>query len=72
MTLPPFTNEPVLELRRAPLREGLVAALGEVDAGLPLRVPVLIGDGAGVAEGLVSTDPGAPDRVVAEAGRATA
>jgi len=68
----PFANEPVLELRRAPARESLLAALRELDARLPLRVPVLVG-GDAVARGtFASTDPGAPSRAVAEASRATA
>ena len=64
----PFVNEPVLELRRSAVRESLVGALDELE--LPVRVPVLIDGAAGSAEGLVSTDPGSPERVVAEAGRA--
>jgi RHH-type proline utilization regulon transcriptional repressor/proline dehydrogenase/delta 1-pyrroline-5-carboxylate dehydrogenase len=56
----PFANEPTLELRRAPVRESLLAALRELEPRLPLK----IGDG----EGIVSTDPGKPDRVVAVAG----
>ncbi len=65
-----FSNEPTLELRRAPARESLAAALAELDSRLPLRVPVLIDGDAGSAEGLDSTDPGAPSRLVANAGRA--
>jgi predicted delta-1-pyrroline-5-carboxylate dehydrogenase group 2 len=63
----PFANEPVLELRRGPVREELLGALRELDAKLPIR----IGD-TGAAETFTSTDPGKPDRVVAEATRATA
>ena len=37
-----FTNEPLLELRRAPVRETLVDALAALDAQLPLRVPVIV------------------------------
>ena len=66
-----FRNEPILELRRAPAREALLEALRGLDAKLPLSVPVLVGDGRGSAEGLDSTDPGQPDRLVAQAGRAT-
>ena len=79
-----FDNEPVLELRRRPVRESLSEALAAVDARLPLRVPVWIGDerrepddpvpagpGAPGAGPLVSTDPGQPERVVAAAARAT-
>ena len=68
--LPPFANEPVLELRRAPARESLTAALGALDERLPLSVPVLVGSDRGADEGFESTDPGAPSRVVATAGRA--
>ncbi len=66
-----FRNEPILELRRAPAREALLEGLRGLDAKLPLSVPVLVGDGRGSAEGLDSTDPGQPDRLVAQAGRAT-
>jgi RHH-type transcriptional regulator, proline utilization regulon repressor / proline dehydrogenase / delta 1-pyrroline-5-carboxylate dehydrogenase len=65
-----FANEPALELRRAPARDSLLAALGELDARLPLGVPVLIAGDRGAAEGLDSTDPGSPSRLVAQAGRA--
>jgi len=62
-----FRNEPVLELRRGPAREALLAALRELDARLPLAVPVLIGGEPGSAAGFESTDPGTPSRVVAAA-----
>lgn len=68
----PFVNEPPLELRRADVRAGLGEALAAVDAEGPLRVPVWIGSERGAAEGIVSTDPGEPERVVATAGRAAA
>ena len=71
MTLPPFVNEPVLELRRAPARQRLLAALDRVDATLPVRAPVWIGDDRREGEELVSTDPGDPSRVVAVAAKAT-
>jgi RHH-type proline utilization regulon transcriptional repressor/proline dehydrogenase/delta 1-pyrroline-5-carboxylate dehydrogenase len=64
----PFYNESVLELRRAPVRESLLAALRELDERLPLSVPVLVGGDRGSASGLESTDPGTPSRLVAEAG----
>jgi predicted delta-1-pyrroline-5-carboxylate dehydrogenase group 2 len=67
----PFANEPHAELRRAPVRAALAEALERLDAQLPWRVPVLLGSGAGQVEGLDSTDPGRPERVVATAGRAT-
>jgi RHH-type transcriptional regulator, proline utilization regulon repressor / proline dehydrogenase / delta 1-pyrroline-5-carboxylate dehydrogenase len=64
----PFANEPVLELRRFTERERLLAALEEVDRGLPLTVPVLVGGDRGAEEGIGSTDPGSPLRLVARAG----
>ncbi len=69
--LPPFANEPVLELRRAPVRAQLDDALGRLTRTLPLRVPVMIGAGERAGSELLSTDPGAPDDVVAIAARAT-
>jgi RHH-type transcriptional regulator, proline utilization regulon repressor / proline dehydrogenase / delta 1-pyrroline-5-carboxylate dehydrogenase len=66
-----FRNEPILELRRAPARDSLLAALRELDERLPLAVPVLIGGDRGEGEGVDSTDPGAPERLVARAGRAS-
>jgi RHH-type proline utilization regulon transcriptional repressor/proline dehydrogenase/delta 1-pyrroline-5-carboxylate dehydrogenase len=68
--LSPFANEPVLELRRAPVRSRLGAALTELDHSLPLSVPVRIGTGTRHARELISTDPGAPARIVAEAAAA--
>ncbi|MGI8512711.1 MAG: aldehyde dehydrogenase family protein [Solirubrobacteraceae bacterium] len=68
MSLPAFANEPVMELRRAPVREELTVALAALDSALPLTVPVIVGGDRGAASGLVSTDPGASERVVAEAG----
>jgi RHH-type proline utilization regulon transcriptional repressor/proline dehydrogenase/delta 1-pyrroline-5-carboxylate dehydrogenase len=70
----PFANEPVLELRRAPERESLLAALDGLDARLPLQVPLLVGESRRQrAEGnsFVSTDPGNPERVVAVASHGT-
>jgi RHH-type transcriptional regulator, proline utilization regulon repressor / proline dehydrogenase / delta 1-pyrroline-5-carboxylate dehydrogenase len=67
----PFANEPTLELRRGPARESLLGALRELEPRLPLRVPILVGADRGAHEGFESTDPGAPSRVVASAGRAT-
>jgi RHH-type proline utilization regulon transcriptional repressor/proline dehydrogenase/delta 1-pyrroline-5-carboxylate dehydrogenase len=62
----PFANEPVLELRRAPVRSELLDALAELDRRLPLEV----GDVRG-GETFTSTDPGKPERVVAVAHRGT-
>jgi RHH-type transcriptional regulator, proline utilization regulon repressor / proline dehydrogenase / delta 1-pyrroline-5-carboxylate dehydrogenase len=69
-SLPPFANEPVLELRRAPVRAGLQDALQGLAGRLPLRVPVMIGTGERNGSELLSTDPGDPERVVAVATRA--
>jgi RHH-type proline utilization regulon transcriptional repressor/proline dehydrogenase/delta 1-pyrroline-5-carboxylate dehydrogenase len=66
-----FRNEPILELRRSSARDSLLAALRELDTRLPLSVPVLIAGDRGSDEGLDSTDPGAPARLVARAGRAS-
>jgi RHH-type proline utilization regulon transcriptional repressor/proline dehydrogenase/delta 1-pyrroline-5-carboxylate dehydrogenase len=66
-----FVNEPLLELRRAPVRDALLAALGRLDARLPLHAPVWIGEERGEAGLFDSTDPGTPDRVVARAASAT-
>ena len=74
----PFANEPVLELRRAGNRAALLGALGELDARLPIDVPLLIGAnrrGASASGGEPSTfesvDPGDPARIVARAARAS-
>ena len=67
----PFANEPILELRRSAVRNQLAEALAGIDRELPLSVPVLVGADARSGAELVSTDPGAPDRVVGNAARAT-
>jgi len=67
----PFTNEPILELRRATVRNGLADALAAHDARPTLRVPVWIGEDQRHGADILSTDPGKPDRVVAEAAAAT-
>ena len=66
-----FRNEPVLELRRAPVRESLLDALRELDTRLPLHVPVSVGSDHPDRPRFDSTDPGRPDRIVATAGRST-
>jgi RHH-type proline utilization regulon transcriptional repressor/proline dehydrogenase/delta 1-pyrroline-5-carboxylate dehydrogenase len=66
----PFANEPILELRRASVRAGLADALAAHDAKGPLKVPVWIGDEQREGSDITSTDPGRPDRVVAEAAAA--
>ncbi len=66
-----FANEPVLELRRSAVRAQLSDTLARLDAELPLDVPVLIGDEARSGEQLLSTDPGDPDRIVAQAAAAS-
>lgn len=63
----PFANEPVLELRRSDVRGRLADALSRLDAELPLEVPVLIGGIERVGDTFASTDPGDPERVVANA-----
>jgi predicted delta-1-pyrroline-5-carboxylate dehydrogenase group 2 len=71
VSAPPFRNEPILELRRASVRAGLADALRDHDARGPVRAPVWVGEDRREGAELVSTDPGAPERVVAEAARAT-
>ncbi|HEY7074482.1 MAG TPA: aldehyde dehydrogenase family protein [Solirubrobacteraceae bacterium] len=66
-----FRNEPILELRRASVRAQLADALRAHDARGPVSAPVWIGEERREGAELVSTDPGAPDRVVAQAARAT-
>ena len=68
----PFENEPVLELRRAANREALLGAMRELDARLPIEVPLIIGDDhrGATATTFNSVDPGSPGRVVAVAARA--
>jgi RHH-type transcriptional regulator, proline utilization regulon repressor / proline dehydrogenase / delta 1-pyrroline-5-carboxylate dehydrogenase len=68
----PFENEPILELRRAANREALLGAMRELDARLPIDVPLIVGASAGRgASGptFESVDPGDPGRVVAVAAR---
>ena len=73
----PFANEPALELRRAPNRNKLLAALRTLDARLPIDVPLIIGGDRSAPNStrslpsFNSTDPGAPSRVVANAARGT-
>jgi predicted delta-1-pyrroline-5-carboxylate dehydrogenase group 2 len=67
----PFSNEPHAELRRAPVREELLGSLRALDEKLPWSVPVTIGAERGATEGIVSTDPGRPERVIATAGSGT-
>jgi len=69
--LKPFANEPILELRRAPVRARLDEAIRAHDARPPLKVPVWIGTDKREGGELVSTDPGNPERVVATAAKAT-
>ncbi|CAN5586814.1 proline dehydrogenase family protein [soil metagenome] len=63
-----FRNAPLAELRRAPVRRRLAAAVADVEAELGFEVPVLI-DGERAAglggDPMVSVDPGRIDRVVA-------
>jgi RHH-type proline utilization regulon transcriptional repressor/proline dehydrogenase/delta 1-pyrroline-5-carboxylate dehydrogenase len=69
--LKPFANEPVLDLRRPGVRDSLLDALADLDRRLPWRVPVRVRGDAGAGDGIGSTDPGAPGRLVAEAGVAS-
>jgi RHH-type proline utilization regulon transcriptional repressor/proline dehydrogenase/delta 1-pyrroline-5-carboxylate dehydrogenase len=67
VSLPPFRNEPRHDLRHAETRASLRATLDALDRRLPIHVPTLIGDTAEGGDGIVSSDPGEPERKVAEA-----
>jgi RHH-type proline utilization regulon transcriptional repressor/proline dehydrogenase/delta 1-pyrroline-5-carboxylate dehydrogenase len=69
--LPPFRNEPVLDLRRAAHRDELLEGLAWLDERLPLPAPIWIGAERRDGRDLVSTDPADPERVVATAPVAT-
>ena len=69
-SLPPFQNEPILELRRASVRAQLADAMSALDDQLPLAVPVAVGTDLRAGEELPSTDPGEPERLVALAAQA--
>jgi RHH-type proline utilization regulon transcriptional repressor/proline dehydrogenase/delta 1-pyrroline-5-carboxylate dehydrogenase len=69
--LPTFVNEPIGELRRATVRDELLAGMQKLEPTLPLSVPVWIGDSQRHAEELTSQDPGDPDRVVGLGASAT-
>ncbi len=70
--LPPFANEPLAELRRPAVRAAYREALAALDAAGPRSVSSLIdGEPTGAGELTRSTDPGRPDRVVAEHPRAS-
>jgi RHH-type transcriptional regulator, proline utilization regulon repressor / proline dehydrogenase / delta 1-pyrroline-5-carboxylate dehydrogenase len=60
-----FRNHPLLELRRAEVREELRAALEALDRELPLQPAVLVGGKDSRGEGASSTDPCHPHREVA-------
>jgi RHH-type transcriptional regulator, proline utilization regulon repressor / proline dehydrogenase / delta 1-pyrroline-5-carboxylate dehydrogenase len=53
------------------VRETLAAAMRELDAKLPLAVPVSVGSDRPDRPAFESTDPGQPGRVVASAGRSS-
>ncbi|HWI75167.1 MAG TPA: hypothetical protein VNT55_24610, partial [Baekduia sp.] len=70
--LPPFHNEPVLDLAQDDHREELLEGLTWLDARLPLSVPIWIGTERRDGRDLVSADPADPARAVATAPIATA
>jgi RHH-type proline utilization regulon transcriptional repressor/proline dehydrogenase/delta 1-pyrroline-5-carboxylate dehydrogenase len=69
--LPTFVNEPIGELRRAPVRDELTEGMATLERKLPLKVPVWIGEGQRQTDELTSEDPGRPDRTVAFSALAT-
>jgi RHH-type proline utilization regulon transcriptional repressor/proline dehydrogenase/delta 1-pyrroline-5-carboxylate dehydrogenase len=70
--LPPFHNEPVLDLTQAAQRDELREGLAWLDERLPLSAPIWIGHERRDGQRIVSTDPADPERVVAIAPIATA
>ena len=62
-----FANERQLELRRAEVREALLANAAALRERLPLSVPLLIDGSERRGSELRSLDPGRPQRVVASA-----
>src|SRR5204862_6589715 len=66
-----FQNHPLLELRRAEVRQELTGALAALDRELPLAAEVVI-DGQGRdGEEVASVDPCSPEREVARLAWAT-
>jgi RHH-type proline utilization regulon transcriptional repressor/proline dehydrogenase/delta 1-pyrroline-5-carboxylate dehydrogenase len=63
-----FRNHPLLELRRAEVREELREALAELDRELPLRPAALVGGKESRGDGATSTDPCDPQHEVARLG----
>jgi RHH-type transcriptional regulator, proline utilization regulon repressor / proline dehydrogenase / delta 1-pyrroline-5-carboxylate dehydrogenase len=70
--LPPFHNEPVLDLTQAMHRDELREGLAWLDQRLPLSAPSWIGRERRDGRRLISTDPADPQRIVATAPIATA
>jgi RHH-type proline utilization regulon transcriptional repressor/proline dehydrogenase/delta 1-pyrroline-5-carboxylate dehydrogenase len=71
VSLTPFKNEPILELRRAPIRARLKGALEAFDNEPVVQVPVWVGEDTRQGGALQSLDPGDPDRLVAQSAVAT-
>ena len=67
MSLVPFANQALLELRREAERVRLLEALERVDRELPVAVPLLIGGEERTGDEIESIDPGTPSRLVARA-----
>jgi RHH-type transcriptional regulator, proline utilization regulon repressor / proline dehydrogenase / delta 1-pyrroline-5-carboxylate dehydrogenase len=63
-----FRNQPLLELRRAQVRDDLLAALAALDRELPLRPATVVGGAESRGTGAASTDPSEPGRKVAQLG----
>jgi len=60
-----FRNHPLLELRRAEVRDRLTEALGALDRELPLRPEVVLAGKGAAGDDRASSDPCEPDREVA-------
>jgi RHH-type proline utilization regulon transcriptional repressor/proline dehydrogenase/delta 1-pyrroline-5-carboxylate dehydrogenase len=72
VALTPFKNEPILELRRAPIRARLTGALEAFDNEPVVQVPVWVGEDTRQGGALQSVDPGDPERLVAQSAVASA
>jgi RHH-type transcriptional regulator, proline utilization regulon repressor / proline dehydrogenase / delta 1-pyrroline-5-carboxylate dehydrogenase len=67
----PFSNEPVLELRRSIERERLHSALEDFDRQGTIEVPAVVAGERRFTPDFASIDPGSPARAVASATAAT-
>jgi RHH-type proline utilization regulon transcriptional repressor/proline dehydrogenase/delta 1-pyrroline-5-carboxylate dehydrogenase len=70
--LPPFHNEPLLELRRSSERERLLGGLEWLDRRDPLSAAIVVAGERRDGNNIVSCDPSDPGRIIALAPQAAA